>query len=60
MERLSVKGANLGSVRKKAQNICLHDSEEWNSEEMVLRTWKAAEKYSKAWNSQFTNGSVIL
>ena len=36
----------------------LHDSEECSREKIVLRTGKATEKYSKAWNSQFADQSV--
>ena len=35
-----------------------NNPDEWNTEELISRAGKATGKYIKAWNSQFTDGSI--
>ena len=35
-----------------------NNPDEWNTEKLISRAGKATGKYIKAWNSQFTDGSI--
>ena len=71
MEQLSVTKTNLSPIdtntKKISQpelkkNINMHfkfnNSDEWNTAKLISRAGKATGKYSKAWNSQLTDGSI--
>ena len=71
MEQLSVTEPNLSQTDtnndkisqpklKKNINVCFkfNNSDEWNTAKLISRAGKATGKYSKAWNSQFTDGSI--
>ena len=71
IERLSVTEPNLSQTDTNTDKILhpelkknvnvrfkFNNSDEWNTAKLISRAGKAAEKYSKAWNSQFIDGSI--
>ena len=71
MEQLSVTKPNLSQIDTNTDKISqpelkkninvrfkFTNSDEWNTAKLISRAGKATGKYSKAWNSQFTDGSI--
>ena len=70
MEHLSVTEPNLSQIDTNTNKISqpelkkninvrfkFNNSDEWNTAKLISRAGKDTAKYSRAWNSQFTDGS---